>query len=79
MLLPRLLLLLQLKVQGQKTSKPPCLRHKHSVNSLVSFVLCVSSMFALPSSTASTRDGRPYIFGMVEDVDTDFLVDKVLL
>ena len=35
----------------------------------------VCSLFALPSSTASTRDGRPHIFGQVEDVDTDFLVD----
>ena len=32
-------------------------------------------VFALPSSTAITRDGRPHIFGKVDDVDTDFLVD----
>ena len=35
----------------------------------------VCSLFALTSSTASTRDGRPHIFGKVEDVDTDFLLD----
>ena len=35
----------------------------------------VCSLFALPSSTARMRDGRPHIFGKVEDVDTDFLMD----
>ena len=39
-----------------------------SVHPVVSFVLYVCSMYALLSSTASTRDGLPHI-------DTDFLVD----
>ena len=45
------------------------------MNPIVSFVMYLCSLFALSSSTASTRDGRPHIFGKVEDVDTDFLVD----
>ena len=35
----------------------------------------VCSLFDLPFSVASMRDGRPHISGKVEDVDTDFSVD----
>ena len=60
---------------ARSSPQPPRLRHEISLHPVVSFVMYVCSLFALPSSTASTRDGRPHIFGKVEDVDTDFLVD----
>ena len=60
---------------SEEVPQPPRLRHEISLHPVVSFVMYVCSLFALPSSTASTRDGRPHIFGKVQDVDTDFLVD----
>ena len=63
------------KMVAVRSQQPPRLRSEINVHPVVSFVIYVCSLFALPSSTASTRDGRPQIFGKVEDVDTDFLVN----